>query len=71
MVNPWLILAIIQHKKTTNEGEYHCFLAPKEEIFLLSLQAEDGRRPNISCSIHELFIAYGRVASSSSIPLVQ
>jgi hypothetical protein len=41
---------------------------PEAEIFLLSLRAEDGRRPNISY-IHELFIAYGRVVSSSFISL--
>jgi hypothetical protein len=35
-------------------------------MFLLSLRAGDGRRPNISY-IHELFLAYGRTISSSFI----
>jgi hypothetical protein len=47
--------AIIHHNKTTNDRQYRCFLSPEEEIFLRSLQAEDGRRPNI-LYIHELFI---------------
>jgi transposase len=60
--------AIIHHQKTTNDGEYRCFLSPEEEMFLLSMRAEDGRRPNISY-IHQLFLSYGRVVSSSFISL--
>jgi hypothetical protein len=38
--------AIIHHNKTTNDGKCLCFfLSPGEEMFLLSLRAEDGRRP--------------------------
>jgi hypothetical protein len=61
--------AMTYHIKTTNDGKYHCFLLPgKEEMFLLSLWAEDGRRPNISY-IHELLVAYGRIVSSAFISL--
>jgi hypothetical protein len=58
--------AIIHHKKTTKDGEYRCFLSPEEEIFILSLRAEDGRTPNLEY-IRQLNLSYGRVVSSSFI----
>jgi hypothetical protein len=60
--------AVTHYEKTSRDGVYHSFLTPEEEMFLLSLRAEDGRRPNISY-IHELFVAYGRIVSSSFVSL--
>jgi len=56
--------AITYHNKTTKDGNYRCRLSAEEEMFLLSLRAEDGKRPNLSY-IHELFVSYGKVVSSS------
>jgi hypothetical protein len=60
--------SLIHHIKTANNSKYRCFLLHKEEMFLLSLRTEYGRRPNISY-IHKLFLAYQRIVSSSFLSL--
>jgi hypothetical protein len=58
--------AIIHHNRTTNDGEYHCFLLPEEEMFLLSFLRVHSRV--IHC-LRKGCIAYGRVVSSLFISL--
>jgi hypothetical protein len=40
--------AIMHHHKTTKDGECCCFLNPVEEIFLLTLKAEDRTIPTLN-----------------------
>ena len=54
--------SITHHNKTTNDGNYRCRLSGEEEMFLLSLRAEDRKGPNLSY-IQELFVAYGKVVN--------